>query len=389
MATAADQMEEIRQQRANRFNDARARPAAEPAAEPAPEPTAQPADLPVTIAVGLTVRNKNNQREGTVAALIESKPGHFIFRQAFNGVEGERQISHFVTVDDKRLCGVNGDVESGIAAPKAKGKAKAKAKQPEGRPKARPKARPQAADAGSDDENTPINPDRLLTKSVAKEIRMGFVRKVYAVLSFQLMLTASIAGPITIQSQAWLQEHMWMAMLAFVGSIVCMAILCCCRDCARRNPWTFLIFFSSIKGVLLGFMSAQYTWQSVSLALLATSLIFLCMTILAWTCSIDFTGYAIYFHFAMMVFVVFGLMLFVMRFFFGIYVPWLTAIFDVFGVLLFTAKILFDTQRILGEWGGHQLQFSVDDWAFASIALYRDILQIFHHLLRLFGKRRF
>ncbi|CAK0798661.1 unnamed protein product [Prorocentrum cordatum] len=52
----------------------------------------------------------------------------------------------------------------------------------------------------------------------------------------------------------------------------------------------------------------------------------------------------------------------------------------------FSAYIVFDTQMIVG--GTHKYQFSVDDYAMAAIMLYIDIIQLFVHLLRIFGNRR-
>mmetsp|Transcript_13851 Transcript_13851/g.30456 ORF Transcript_13851/g.30456 Transcript_13851/m.30456 type:complete len:277 (-) Transcript_13851:163-993(-) len=274
------------------------------------------------------------------------------------------------------------DVEA-QALPKAKAKAKGKANA-KAKAKAKAKAQP---DIEASDEDVPINEARLLSKNLAREIRMGFVQKVYCVLSLQLMGTAAVALPIASASREWLAEYSWLAALGTIAMLVCIIAFMCFRSFVRRHPWPFLMLITAAKGILLGFLTARYTWQSAALAAGITSVVFVTMTIYAWTTRTDFTGYAPYFHSALMVFIVFGLTLMIMRWC-GIYISWLTMIFDLFGVLLFTAYIIFDTQRILGEWGGHKTQFSVDDWAFAALALYRDIVQLYRHLLRLTGTRR-
>eukprot|EP00971_Amphidinium_carterae_P137097 2716813-Amphidinium_carterae.1 len=43
----------------------------------------------------------------------------------------------------------------------------------------------------------------VLTKDIAVEIRMGFVRKVDGILSCQLLLTVLIAAPIATASEGW------------------------------------------------------------------------------------------------------------------------------------------------------------------------------------------
>merc|ERR1712137_355304 len=58
------------------------------------------------------------------------------------------------------------------------------------------------------------------------------------------------------------------------------------------------------------------------------------------------------------------------------------------GALIMSFYIVYDTQLIVG--GKHQRshEFSIDDYAFAAISLYIDIIQLFLYLLRLFGDRR-
>lgn len=56
-------------------------------------------------------------------------------------------------------------------------------------------------------------------------------------------------------------------------------------------------------------------------------------------------------------------------------------------VLLFTFYIIYDTQLMLGEFKGHKVQFGVDDYVFAALNLYLDILNLFLYLLQLFGSR--
>merc|ERR1719188_1974178 len=56
------------------------------------------------------------------------------------------------------------------------------------------------------------------------------------------------------------------------------------------------------------------------------------------------------------------------------------------GVLLFTFYIIYDTQLIVG--GTDRRQFGIDDYAFAALSLYLDIINLFLYILQLFGERR-
>merc|ERR1719502_2299783 len=57
------------------------------------------------------------------------------------------------------------------------------------------------------------------------------------------------------------------------------------------------------------------------------------------------------------------------------------------GAILFAFYIVYDTQLICG--GKHQKhQFGVDDYVFAALNIYLDIINLFLYLMELFGERR-
>ena len=56
------------------------------------------------------------------------------------------------------------------------------------------------------------------------------------------------------------------------------------------------------------------------------------------------------------------------------------------GALLFGGYIVYDTQLIIG--GKHRNKFAIDDYVFAAINIYLDVINEFLYLLELFGDRR-
>jgi len=72
----------------------------------------------------------------------------------------------------------------------------------------------------------------------------------------------------------------------------------------------------------------------------------------------------------------------------GVAVSWAMMFYDICAVLIFTFYIVYDTQLIMGALGGHAISFEIDDYAFASLNLYLDIINLFLHLLSLFGERK-
>merc|ERR1719321_1318445 len=188
---------------------------------------------------------------------------------------------------------------------------------------------------------------------------------------------------------AWRFQHQWLMALSCVVTIGTLCAMMCCRDVCRQFPTNyFLLFgFTIFEGIMIGFVSAAYTGGSVTFCVAITAAIFLSLTIFAWTTSTDFTGYGPYLFGALMGFCMFGLAMWIMGMA-GIYLPWMMMMYNLFGVLIFTMYIVFDTQMILGEMGGHQFQFSVDDYVFAALTLYLDIINLFLYLLRIFGERK-
>eukprot|EP00928_Gymnodinium_smaydae_P002207 TRINITY_DN10780_c0_g2_i1.p1 TRINITY_DN10780_c0_g2~~TRINITY_DN10780_c0_g2_i1.p1 ORF type:complete len:243 (+),score=29.51 TRINITY_DN10780_c0_g2_i1:111-839(+) len=238
-------------------------------------------------------------------------------------------------------------------------------------------------------EGTPLNSSAATLKGASSQIRLGFIRKVYGILTAQLFLTVAIAAPISRLGPVWAKANQWMLIMSTCVMFATMCSMCCCQKQLRQFPinYIFLLVLTIAMSVITGFTSALYTWQSVVLAAGVTVAIFSAMTLYAWTTKSDFTGMGPYLMGAFFAMMAFGFALSIMSMC-GVHIQWLTMIYDVFGVLLFTFYIVYDTQLILGEYGGHQQAFSIDDYAFASLQLYMDIINLFMHLLRMFGDRR-
>lgn len=226
-------------------------------------------------------------------------------------------------------------------------------------------------------------------KTAEVELRRGFVRKVYSILSVQLLLTTAVAALFQGMDLTWLAANRWILWGSVATAFAAVCAMTCCQGLARKFPinYLFLLVLTALEGVMVGFLSAMYTWQSVILAAGITMVIFLGLTAFAWTTSSDFTGMGVYLCGALLTLCSFGFALSILTFC-GVPIKLLTLVYDLVGVMIFVLYIIYDTQLILGEWGGHECQFSVDDYVFASLALYLDIINLFLHILSLLGDRR-
>eukprot|EP00931_Biecheleriopsis_adriatica_P090887 TRINITY_DN647_c0_g1_i1.p1 TRINITY_DN647_c0_g1~~TRINITY_DN647_c0_g1_i1.p1 ORF type:complete len:257 (-),score=41.47 TRINITY_DN647_c0_g1_i1:10-723(-) len=234
-------------------------------------------------------------------------------------------------------------------------------------------------------ETTPMIETQL--KIADKDVRMGFVRKVYGILTVQLLLTAAITFPFQFMAFKALHSAAWLLYLSAFVTIAIMCSLICCAEKMREFPTNYMVLgvITVCTGVLTGFSCAAYTWQSVLLALGITVGIFLSMTVYAWTTSTDFTGAGPYLFASLSALCFFGFALSILGLC-SVHIKWSVMFYDFLGVLLFTFYIVYDTQLMIG--GNHKVKFSIDDYCFAALNLYLDIINLFLHLLSLLGERK-
>uniref|UniRef100_A0A7S1WC78 Uncharacterized protein n=1 Tax=Alexandrium catenella TaxID=2925 RepID=A0A7S1WC78_ALECA len=226
----------------------------------------------------------------------------------------------------------------------------------------------------------------IMVKSATREVRMGFVRKVYGILAAQLALTVAIAAPIQQMPMSWLKHHMWLMQVSLVGSIVAVCAMACCEKITKTYPTNYIVLFTftAFEAILVGMISATYTKGVVCAAAAITTVIFVCMTVYAWTSKTDFTGFGPYLMGFLIALFALGLALPLLPLL-GVSMSLATKGYAALGVILFTFYIVYDTQLIIGEWKGHKVSFGIDDYVFAALNLYLDIINLFLDLLRLLG----
>jgi len=227
--------------------------------------------------------------------------------------------------------------------------------------------------------------DSPLLKEATAEIRAGFVRKVYGILSAQLAMTVAVALPLASRGQRFLYSNAGLMIAATVLMCLSVMVMSCCHRIANKFPLNyFLLFiFTIAQGVIVGGLCAAYTWTSVGLAASSTALVFFAMTVYAFTSKTDFTGMGTYLFAGLISLCVSGLVFSVLAVC-GIYVPALTMVCDAIGVVVFTMYIVCDTQMIIQ--GEHEIKFGIDEYVFAAMMLYADIINLFVKLLKLFGE---
>eukprot|EP00499_Haloplacidia_sp_CaronLabIsolate_P012515 CAMPEP_0196781620 /NCGR_PEP_ID=MMETSP1104-20130614/9979_1 /TAXON_ID=33652 /ORGANISM="Cafeteria sp., Strain Caron Lab Isolate" /LENGTH=274 /DNA_ID=CAMNT_0042151853 /DNA_START=98 /DNA_END=922 /DNA_ORIENTATION=+ len=218
-----------------------------------------------------------------------------------------------------------------------------------------------------------------------RSVRMGFIRKVYSILCLQLLFTFGLCAVFALSNSAgdWVRDRpalVWVALLVAFG-FVCAII--CVERVARRHPTNIIVLslFTMFEGFAVGGISAFYETDSVLIALGFTVVITLGLTLFAWQTKIDFTMKSgCIFSLVLLMFMTLIMAIILQS-------EVLSVIYAALGTVVFSLFLVYDTQLIVG--GRHRrFQFSVDDYVFAALALYLDIINLFLFILRLVGGRR-
>eukprot|EP00397_Hematodinium_sp_SG-2012_P056131 GEMP01069010.1.p1 GENE.GEMP01069010.1~~GEMP01069010.1.p1 ORF type:complete len:299 (+),score=24.46 GEMP01069010.1:95-898(+) len=222
--------------------------------------------------------------------------------------------------------------------------------------------------------------------------RRLFIRKVYIILFTQLLITAG-AGfmfyRLTRENEFVRENGRWLMIGFAVGAIACVCTLSCCAESVRAFPrnYIFLTIFTAILSCFVGLVSARYDSESLLVSAGITTGLFLGLTLFAVFVTKDFTGFGPYLFAASLVMILFGIAIFACGFFMdrrdNTY-KWLRIGLSIFGVILFSFYIIFDTQQIVGG-KNRKILYSVDDYVFAAISLYLDVINLFLCILGLAG----
>ena len=209
-------------------------------------------------------------------------------------------------------------------------------------------------------------------------IRIQFIRKVYLILSTQLLLTASMStiAMYSAQTKTFLIQNQWLFILSiFINLISCYALLCY-KSCSRTVPNNYILLFLftfSESYLLMGVTAFTYP-ENVFIALVLTAAIVVSLTIYAFRTEKDFTIFGGLFFMVLMVLFVAGILaVFIQSRIFDIVISGCT-------VVLFGFYLIYDTQLIIGRF---ENKLSLDDYVLGAIMLYVDIIRIFLEILKI------
>lgn len=228
--------------------------------------------------------------------------------------------------------------------------------------------------------------DEDLNIQINTEMRNGFIRKVYGLLSIQLFITVLVIFifqlPI-IKSKIFNNiqyQKIFGSVLIFCAFFFLFLFLCliCCRDLARKVPYNyvFLSLITLCESMTCGIIAACYSFEIVLISLVLTTVATLAISIYACTTKKDFSYPRLVLMVIFSQFLVFGFL----RFFFFRGFHLATLLYCLVGTVFVGFYLIYDTQLILGKFGR---SYAIDDYVFATVELYVDIIRLFLEILRI------
>ncbi|XP_076684911.1 glutamate NMDA receptor-associated protein 1 lifeguard isoform X3 [Andrena cerasifolii] len=217
-----------------------------------------------------------------------------------------------------------------------------------------------------------------------KSIRNGFIRKVYSILMCQLLITVSMIALFLYHrpTKLWVMRHPEMFWICFVAVIVLIIAMACCTSVRRKAPmnFIFLFLFTLAEGFLLATAASTYNADAVLLAAGITAALCFALTLFAFQTKFDFTGMHSFLFVALVVLMIFGIIAMI----------WhgkiMTLVYASLGALLFSFYLIYDTQMMIG--GSHKYSISPEEYIFAALNLYLDVVNIFLYILTIIGASR-
>ena len=230
----------------------------------------------------------------------------------------------------------------------------------------------------NEDFKTFENEDLKISNNISSSIRQNFIRKVYGILSIQL-LTTILFLLIKIKSiflKKIILNHILISYLMILITIILPFIITCCNDIMNKVPQNYIILFlfTFAESYLISFICALSNPKLVFMASLMTFIMVFSLTYYAYNTENDMTTQG-----STLFICSIGLFLFS---FFGIFTK--NKLFHVLicvcGVVLFGFYLVYDTQIIIGN---KSEMIDMDNYILGAFILYTDIVYIFLKILEL------
>ncbi|KPP67497.1 protein lifeguard 1-like [Scleropages formosus] len=213
-----------------------------------------------------------------------------------------------------------------------------------------------------------------------KTIRRAFIRKVFTVVTVQLLITFSVVCIFTFSEvvQKAVQRNIWIYLSSYIIFVVVALCLTFSSSFSRKHPWNFVALgvVTLSLSYMVGTVASFHSTTAVAIAMGATLIISFTIVIFSAQTRVDFTicnGILLVLAVDLLMFGFFSI-------FFHSTV--LQIVYGCLGALLYAMFLAVDCQLVMGR---EKYCISPEEYVFAALILYLDIIMIFLYLLILLG----
>ncbi|ODN95794.1 vacuolar protein [Cryptococcus wingfieldii CBS 7118] len=207
------------------------------------------------------------------------------------------------------------------------------------------------------------------------EIRMFFIRKVYSILSVQLLMRTVVSVLLSLDgAKEFTHATPWLMWIPMILSFVSLGFVWWKR---HHHPANLILLglFTLFESVMIGLAVSYYESRIVLQALFITLGVFVGLTLFTFQTKYDFSSWPPILYIS-----IWGLLTTSLI---SVFLPF-NATFDLiiaaFSTLLFSGFVLYDTQQIMQK-------LSVDEAIVGALTLYLDFLNLFLSILRLLNNQ--
>ena len=219
---------------------------------------------------------------------------------------------------------------------------------------------------------------------ISNTIYKSFLVKVYGILSVQLLITLFFIFLFQKDSikSYFLQRPIFtffLLLLAVIGFFCVLFLISANENLGRKVPQNYLILLiiTLCMSFICGLFAISYSFQIVFFVVLLTIISSVVITMYAYSTDKDYSYIRALFAVLISQFGGFILMVFILN------ITTLKMVCCLVATLIFGIYLVYDTQVILKKYGE---VYSVDDYIFASLQIYIDIVRLFLIILATVGK---
>lgn len=219
-----------------------------------------------------------------------------------------------------------------------------------------------------------------------KAVRHAFIRRVYSIISVQLLVTVAFVAVFTYVDpvRGFVRQNPAVYYASYGVFFVTYMVLVCCEGPRRRFPWNILLLalFTLAMSFMTGTIASYYSSKAVLICIGITAIVSIAVTVFCFQTKVDFTSCGGFFAVLGIVVFITGIVTAIVLAF--KYVYWLHMLYAAIGAIAFTLFLAYDTQLVLGN---RKHTISPEEYVYGALRIYTDIIHIFTSLLQIVGSR--